>query len=421
MKKVFLGLGLPIVLFGFVKFAHAATLTLTPPSGTYQVGDAINVNINVDTEGAAIDGIDVYSLHYNPSILEIEDADSAASGVQITAGTLLPQTLTNTVNSGLIQFSQVTTGGTTYTGSGVLATINFKALAGGTSNLTFDFTPGSTSDTNVAGAGTDKLTSVGTASLTVEGDTNSLIDASKYPSGMFIKYASDATVYLLNGGTKYPITDWTVYQNRVPSSRAIITIPDSVTFPTGSILGLRSGTLIKTSTNPTVYLFDGSHRLAFTSENDFLSLGYAFSQVYVIDDANLFNSYPIVVIDKPTFSRPWGTLFKYANNPTVYYLDSGSKKAFTSMFMFQAWYDRLDQVVVFDDAETFSDSSSVVKLPDGVVVQVQGQSQYYLIANGVAHPLDAAFMQAMGITTSQHLTISQDDLDRQGTIGSTWQ
>jgi hypothetical protein len=171
MKKVLLGIGLPVVLFGFVKFASAATLTLTPASGSYTSGQTISVNINLDTTGAAIDGVDVYSLHFNAAVLQVQDASASTSGVQITAGSLLPQTLTNTANNstGVVQFSQVTTGGTTYTGAGVLATINFTALANGTSPVTFDFTLGSTSDTNVAGGGTDKLTSVGNASFTVTG------------------------------------------------------------------------------------------------------------------------------------------------------------------------------------------------------------------------------------------------------------
>jgi len=238
---------------------------------------------------------------------------------------------------------------------------------------------------------------------------------------MFIKYAADPTVYLLNSGTKYPITDWTVYQNRVPSSRFIITIPDSVTFPTGAILGLRAGTLIKTPTDATVYLFDGSHRLAFTSQTDFLSLGYKFSQVYVIADMNLFNSYPIVNISKATFSRPWGTLFKYANDATVYYLDQGTKRAFTSMFMFKAWYDRLDQVVTFTNNETYPDASSYVLLPSGVIVNTQADpSTYYVMVGGVARPLNYAYMLSLGVLSNQVITVSQDDLTRGGAIGAEW-
>src|SRR3989338_7560680 len=150
-----------------------AVLTLTPSSTTIPVGQTFTVDINLDTKGAAIDGVDIYSLRYNPAILEVVDSNTSQSGIQIIPGTLLANTLTNTVNAsnGTIQFSQVTAGGSTYTGSGKLASITFKAKSAGTSALTFDFTLGNTSDTNVAGAGQDKLASVTNGSFTVTGGT----------------------------------------------------------------------------------------------------------------------------------------------------------------------------------------------------------------------------------------------------------
>lgn len=171
MKKFFLVLGLMFVLLSFVKVASAATLTLSPSSGSYTAGQIFTVDVNLDTAGQAIDGLDLYFLRYNSSILEVQDSNSSIFGIQIKAGALMAQTLTNTVDpaNGKITFSQVTSSGTTYNGSGKLATISFKAIANGTSAVAFDFTLGSTSDTNVAGGGTDKLTSVSNASFSVTG------------------------------------------------------------------------------------------------------------------------------------------------------------------------------------------------------------------------------------------------------------
>src|SRR3990167_8137104 len=45
-------------------------------------------------------------------------------------------------------------------GKGALATIQFKALKAGTTNLTLDFTPNATTDTNVSSFGSDVLASV---------------------------------------------------------------------------------------------------------------------------------------------------------------------------------------------------------------------------------------------------------------------
>lgn len=187
MKKFFLVLSLMFVLLSFVKVASAATLTLSPSSGSYTAGQIFTVDVNLDTAGQAIDGLDLYFLRYNSSILEVQDSNSSISGIQIKAGALMAQTLTNTVDpaNGKITFSQVTSSGTTYNGSGKLATISFKAIANGTSAVAFDFTLGKTSDTNVAGGGTDKLTSVSNASFSVTGGSDPLPPppASSSPGG----------------------------------------------------------------------------------------------------------------------------------------------------------------------------------------------------------------------------------------------
>jgi hypothetical protein len=98
------------------------------------------------------------------------DDNSSLSGVQITPGTLLPITVVNTVSNslGTIQFSQASSGGTSFRGAGVFGTIHFRGVAGGTSALTLDFTRGSTVDTNIAFQGSDLLNTVTNGSITVD-------------------------------------------------------------------------------------------------------------------------------------------------------------------------------------------------------------------------------------------------------------
>src|SRR3989344_4745057 len=127
-----------------------ATLALSPSISSPSVGSSFNVNVTLNTAGNPVDGVDIYSIRFNPAVLQINDANASLPGVQISPGSLMTNTAINTVNNtaGTIQFSQSTTGGTSFTGSGTLATINFQATAAGVSAVTFDFTLGSTSDTN---------------------------------------------------------------------------------------------------------------------------------------------------------------------------------------------------------------------------------------------------------------------------------
>src|SRR3989344_3240732 len=174
--------------------AAGINLSVSPATSTVVNGQTFTANIVLDTAGVNIDGVDVYSLHYNPAILQIQDANNSLAGVQITPGTLLPLTLANSVNTsnGTMQFSQVTAGGSTFAGAGVLASISFKAIANGTSAITIDFSPtGGIADSNVAGGGIDKLGSVTNASYTV---TAPPISSTKFSIGNTVQTTTTVNV-----------------------------------------------------------------------------------------------------------------------------------------------------------------------------------------------------------------------------------
>jgi len=149
-------------------FAQAATLSLSPASANVLVNNTFSVNITLNTQGAAIDGVDVI-LDYNTLLLQAQDANANLTGVQISPGSLMPSVTYNSVNatSGRIFFSQVPSFGSTYSGSGVLATVTFKGLVASSPVVAFEFTPGSTTDSNVASNGTELLSSVVNGAYTV--------------------------------------------------------------------------------------------------------------------------------------------------------------------------------------------------------------------------------------------------------------
>lgn len=171
MKKALLILGLLLV----PTFTFASTLSVSPSTQNVSVGSTFTVNVNLDTQNTSIDGVDLRYLNYNPSLLQVEDANVSTSGIQIAPGNLMAMTLVNKVDQSLgrITFSQVTGGNTKYRGSGTLATITFRALAAGTANLTFNYTANNTTDTNVAANGSDSLTAVVNGSYTIGGGSSS--------------------------------------------------------------------------------------------------------------------------------------------------------------------------------------------------------------------------------------------------------
>lgn len=138
-------------------------LTITPTSGEVMVGQQFEVTIQLDNNsGQPYDGLDVV-LSYNPSELQVIDSNSSQSGIQIEPASLLPSVVRNVVNqtTGTIEFSQIASLGQSTTNEGDVATITFEALQEtNAANVDFNFTPGSTVDSNVSYQGTDVLASV---------------------------------------------------------------------------------------------------------------------------------------------------------------------------------------------------------------------------------------------------------------------
>lgn len=154
--------------------ASAATLSLSPSSGSYNTGDTISVDVLLNTESVQIDGVDIRYITYDPAMLEVQDMDTTKAGLQIQANGLMPNTPLNAVYSanGKIDFGQITSGGTRFTNSSpqALAAIKFRALKSGTASLMIDHALGKGTDSNVAAAGKDVLASASNASFTITGN-----------------------------------------------------------------------------------------------------------------------------------------------------------------------------------------------------------------------------------------------------------
>ena len=167
---IFGGLGIFGVLGVFPVMAQAATLSLSPASGSLNKGCEVEISVNLDAQGVQTDGTDVILL-YTPAQL-------STSTSQITNGTIYPEFPGNSVDStsGKVGMSGVSAVSSPFSGSGTFAKIKFRvadSLASGTAvSIKFDFDPNDktkTTDSNVVERGTiaDVLTSVTDGSYTV--------------------------------------------------------------------------------------------------------------------------------------------------------------------------------------------------------------------------------------------------------------
>jgi hypothetical protein len=104
MKKSFTIVFVFLLLYLFVGMTnnlYAATLSISPSSKNVSMGDTFTISITLDTSNQPIDGVDVYVLTFNPSVLQVLDSDSSTNGIQIQAGSLMPNTYSNIVDNSM--------------------------------------------------------------------------------------------------------------------------------------------------------------------------------------------------------------------------------------------------------------------------------------------------------------------------------
>ncbi len=120
------------------------SLSLSPDSQTYAYvsGQSTQVGILVDSGAKSIDGVDVV-ISFDPTAAQVVET-------KINPTTLLPEVPLNKVDNatGKIRFSALTFEAKPV--AGILGMFAFKPLKKGEVNFSFDFTPGVTTDSNIA-------------------------------------------------------------------------------------------------------------------------------------------------------------------------------------------------------------------------------------------------------------------------------
>ena len=108
-------------------------LSILPPKMNVTLGQIFTVDIQAEAGEQPVAGIQAF-INFNPTCLEVQDADTEVAGVQIAPGSDLPLVITNSADniSGTIDYvaGVALTESVTYPdGTFTVATIQFKALA----------------------------------------------------------------------------------------------------------------------------------------------------------------------------------------------------------------------------------------------------------------------------------------------------
>lgn len=123
--------------------AGSATFSLSPVSGNFTTGQTFDVAVNLNTGGAEVVGVDLILL-FDQTKLQV---------VEVINGSIFQQYLGESINNvnGIYQISALSsTAQNLFSGTGTVITLRFKVYSPGTAEVIFDFSEGSTVDSNVA-------------------------------------------------------------------------------------------------------------------------------------------------------------------------------------------------------------------------------------------------------------------------------
>ncbi|HEX5478942.1 MAG TPA: hypothetical protein VFY79_04410 [Dehalococcoidia bacterium] len=115
--------------------SSSGTLVLNAPDGQPSAGETFAVTIDLNN-AAGVHEFNAYLL-YNPNVVQVLDADPSTSGTQVLPGPF-PGGGSVTANSaagGSIQYAYALPGNAEATGSGTIATVQFRALRDGDAGL----------------------------------------------------------------------------------------------------------------------------------------------------------------------------------------------------------------------------------------------------------------------------------------------
>ncbi len=144
----------PVQITAPVVKVKPAIVSLVAPTNTIKVGEKVTVSINISSDKKT-DGTDLL-ITYDPKLLSVETVGGTKQPV--IAGTIYNDYPLNSVDEKL---GRITVSAITDTKGGVLAdglfgSVVFVGKAAGNAQISLDFTPSSTADSNVTESGTGR-------------------------------------------------------------------------------------------------------------------------------------------------------------------------------------------------------------------------------------------------------------------------
>lgn len=205
-----------------------------------------------------------------------------------------------------------------------------------------------------------------------------------HPDGSLVKSPGTAAIYLLENGEKRPITSMDAfYSHGFRASDVRPATPSDRRLPTGQVLGLKEGTIIKPRGKEVIYAIDHKsgviEKRAFTSLTIFRTLGFSSEDVRLISRGNA--QQPVGEPINSAASHPDGILVKASSEATVYLLEDGKKRLVPSPLVLYS--HRLDWGAVKEATPADQELATGIALGlrEGVVLKGEAPAIYVINLN----------------------------------------
>lgn len=204
-------------------------------------------------------------------------------------------------------------------------------------------------------------------------------DKKTYPDGTLLKTEEESTVYHLEDGKKRPLgVSEAEFLKLGFKAEDIVAIGagDLEDYETGALIKFGpEGALVKDASN-NVYLLESGKKRVFTSAKLFEFLKYAWTKV---------KADPLVenYLDGEAMRYPDGTLVRGKDEPSVYLVQGGNRREFTSGALFEKLGYKWSSIVTIEKAElaAYGIGAHMV-YPDGTLVRGAGTAAVFLVKGG---------------------------------------
>ncbi|MCX6811287.1 MAG: S8 family peptidase [Candidatus Berkelbacteria bacterium] len=230
--------------------------------------------------------------------------------------------------------------------------------------------------------------------------------------GTIVKTDNKTAIYLIESCKKRHIPSPEVFSSWFNwGDVVIISSGEMNSYTTGSDLTFQSGSLIRASDQPEVYVIVGAIRRHIASPSVFEGLGYKWSNIVITNSAEILKYSSAENLTK-IGSHPDGSVIKSISASEVYLIDGGKKRHLSNPEVFTSRY-RWEEILMVTPSEVAGyPIGDRVGFRSGSLVRASNQSTVYVITDTTKrHILSPETFQSKGYRWDRIILTSTQELN----------